>query len=101
VRRTPIGVAAPPIVEEIVFRGLLSPLVDPLDSMVLFTCIHRGLWLRGAALLFALAMETLMATSGTLLVCIAAHLAVNLTTYVFVQRIPLVNLSDGSSAIAL
>lgn len=98
---TLIGLITTPIVEEVLFRGIMTPLSDPLISIILFACVHRGMWLRSAAFLFACAMETLMATGGTLFVCVAAHLAVNLTTFVFVQRIPLLEMPDGSRAIVL
>lgn len=99
--RTPIELFTTPVVEEILFRGFITPLSDPLISIIFFACVHRGIGLRSAAFLFACAMETLMATGGTLFVCVAAHLAVNLTTFVFVHRIPLLEMPDGSRAIVL
>ena len=100
-QRNAVELAIPPVVEEVFFRGLLSHVVEPATSMVLFACLHRGPWLRSAAFLFAFVMEALMANSGMLISCIAAHMAVNLTTFAFVQRIPLLKLPDGTHAIAL
>lgn len=96
-----IGTIFVAILEEILYRGLISSYASSLLSVIAFSLAHKGAWVRLFSLLFAICMELSLALSASLLLCILIHIAVNTTTWFYVRTIPIKMTDEGTIAIAL
>ncbi|CUS34503.1 hypothetical protein COMA2_170041 [Candidatus Nitrospira nitrificans] len=89
------------ILEETLYRGLISPFASPYISVIAFSLSHKGTWVRLSSLLFAICMELSLSWSASLVLCIAIHTAVNITTWFYIRTIPIKTTTEGTIAIAL